>query len=242
MTLAPLSAANVIAVAMSENEPDPVQSRTLSGRIRAPGAMPATPAPLFIWAAIVPETWGPCVRGLFAPASHRRRGSSQPDRMRPNYPGNVLARGVTRRVGPLAEEIRVIQRKTRIEHRRDNGVGSERHVPGRGHTHHRQVCLIGRIKGIGGDQVRVCDVVCSAYSTDGRVSKWSMMSSSRPACPSTRREPPRPSARRYLSRSRASRSSTWVADRLESNLTMTRPGVRSAPRSIGRRSGPGRED
>src|SRR6266508_5430207 len=60
---APLSAANVIPAARSVNVPFPSQSRTLSGRIRAPGAIPATPAPLFICAAIVPDTCVPCVNG-----------------------------------------------------------------------------------------------------------------------------------------------------------------------------------
>src|SRR6266540_5603718 len=63
INFAPLSAANVMAFAISENEPDPVQSRTFRGRIFAAGAIPATPAPLFIAAATVPDTWVPCAKG-----------------------------------------------------------------------------------------------------------------------------------------------------------------------------------
>src|SRR5437764_13721561 len=63
MSCAPLSAAKVIALSMSENEPVPVQSMTFKGSRRAPPAMPATPWPLFVCAAIGPDTWEPGVKG-----------------------------------------------------------------------------------------------------------------------------------------------------------------------------------
>jgi hypothetical protein len=59
ITLAPLSAAKQMPLATSSSEPEPSASRTLTGSTLAAGATPATPTPLFVTAATVPETWVP---------------------------------------------------------------------------------------------------------------------------------------------------------------------------------------
>src|SRR3954453_6666539 len=59
MTPAPWSAAHRIPLAMSDDQPEPLAPSTFTGRIRAPGARPATPTLLLAMAATIPDTWVP---------------------------------------------------------------------------------------------------------------------------------------------------------------------------------------
>ena len=90
MTRAPWSAAQMMPSATSEEEPLPDASSTRTGMILAPGAAPATPTPLFAWAAMMPATCVPWPAGSTSPlprgsyvawsAARSRPGSTEPAR------------------------------------------------------------------------------------------------------------------------------------------------------------------
>src|SRR5438876_526083 len=74
--------------------PDPLASRTRTGRILAPGATPATPIPLSLTAAAIPATCVPCPFWSWAP-SCTHTGGFLP------APENAMERVPTRIDGPV---------------------------------------------------------------------------------------------------------------------------------------------
>ena len=67
ITRAPLSTAQMTALAMSESQPLPSAHSAVTGRISAPGAAPATPTPLPVDAARIPATCVPWPSGSVVP-------------------------------------------------------------------------------------------------------------------------------------------------------------------------------